>query len=62
MCVVWVCVCVCYGCLLGTIFEFRDVFCFIDFLGGFLFRVRGGVGLRLRLGVVLGLGLTLGLG
>ena len=25
----------------GTDFEFGDVFCFTDFLSGFLFRVRG---------------------
>ena len=31
----------------GTDFEFGDVFCFTDFLSGFLFRVRG----RVRVGV-----------
>ena len=30
--------------LLGTVFEFGDVFCFTDFLSGFLFRVRVKVG------------------
>ena len=33
----------------GTDFEFGDVFCFTDFLSGFLFRVRGRV--RVKVGV-----------
>ena len=33
----------------GTVFEFGDVFCFTDFLSGFLFRVRGRV--RVKVGV-----------
>ena len=36
---------------LGTVksvFEFGDVFCFTDFLSGFLFRVRGRV--RVKVG------------
>ena len=33
----------------GTVFEFGDVFCFIDFLSRFLFRVRGRV--RVKVGV-----------
>ena len=32
---------------MGTVFEFGDVFCFTDFLSGFLFRVRG----RVKVGV-----------
>ena len=32
-----------------TVFEFGDVFCFTDFLSGFLFRVRGRV--RVNVGV-----------
>ena len=32
-----------------TVFEFGDVFCFTDFLSGFLFRVRGRV--RVKVGV-----------
>ena len=35
--------------LYGTVFEFGDVFCFTDFLSGFLFRVRGRV--RVKVGV-----------
>ena len=31
----------------GTVFKFADVFCFTDFLSGFLFRFRG----RVRVGV-----------
>ena len=34
---------------MGTVFEFADVFCFTDFLSGFLFRVRGRV--RVKVGV-----------
>ena len=30
--------------IFGTVFEFGDVFCFTDFLSGFLFRVRVKVG------------------
>ena len=30
-----------FSVLGGTVFEFGDVFCFTDFLSGFLFRVRG---------------------
>ena len=38
------------GCyFFGTVFEFGDVFCFTDFLSGFLFRVRGRV--RVKVGV-----------
>ena len=33
----------------GTVFKFADVFCFTDFLSGFLFRVRGRV--RVKVGV-----------
>ena len=29
---------------MGNVFEFSDVFCFTDFLSGFLFRVRVKVG------------------
>ena len=32
---------------IGTVFEFGDVFCFTDFLSGFLFRVR----VRVKVGV-----------
>ena len=35
----------------GTVFEFGDVFCFTDFLSGFLFRVRVGRGFRVRVRV-----------
>ena len=35
--------------VLTVIFEFGKVFCFTDFLSGFLFRVRGRV--RVRVGV-----------
>ena len=34
----------------GTVFEFGYVFCFTDFLSGFLFRVRGRVRVRVRAG------------
>ena len=33
---------------MGTVSEFAAVFCFIDFLSGFLFRVRGRVRVRVR--------------
>ena len=33
---------------MGTVFEFGAVFCFTDFLSGFLFRVRGRV--RVKVG------------
>ena len=46
---------------MGTVFEFGEVFCFTDFLNGFLFRVRGRVRVKVGFGVVLGLGLGLGL-
>ena len=36
-------------CFLFTVFELGDVFCFTDFLSGFLFRVRGRV--RIQAGV-----------
>ena len=29
-----------YARIYGTVFEFGDVFCFTDFLSGFLYRVR----------------------
>ena len=45
----------------GTVFEFGDVFCFTDFLSGFLFRVRGRVRVKVGVGFVLGLGLGSGL-
>ena len=35
--------------LQGTVFEFGDVFCFTNFLSGFLLRVRGRV--RVKVGV-----------
>ena len=38
----------------GTDFEFGDVFCFTDFLSGFLFRVRGRVRVRVRVKVGVG--------
>ena len=33
-----------WGTQKGTVFDFADVFCFTDFLYGFLFRVRVKVG------------------
>ena len=32
----------------GAVFEFGDVFCFTDFLSGFLYRVRGRVRVKVR--------------
>ena len=39
---------------MGAVFELGDVFCFTDFLSGFLFRVRGRV--RVKVGVKVGVG------
>ena len=57
---------------MGIDFFLSDVFCFTYFLSGFLFRVRGRVGVRdgvgdgfrvrVRVRARLGLGLGLGLG
>ena len=33
---------------MGTDFQLPDVFCFTDFLSGFLFRVRAGVRVKVR--------------
>ena len=51
-------------CRIGTVFEFGDIFCFTDYLSGFLFRVRVRVSpfrVKFGVGVVSGLGLGLGL-
>ena len=35
---------------MGTVFDFGDVFCFTDFLSGFLLRVRDRVRVKVGIG------------